>query len=357
MKEILLIGNGPSATDYKMGKVIDDFPYVARFNTFRIHGFKEYVGTKCDVWITCDRFPQWQGQYDYKEIYFVSPVRHRINPALLKIRTEMPEAKSFPDWAWDEVFKIMGSHPSSGGLAAYYFSKSYDRVYLYGFDCFQAERHHYGDHVDACHHNTEKERVFIDKLLSEGIVRLFNNYTYLHDKEPNYGLGGSHYAVDIRRLAQKHDALWILDFGCGKGGLVKSLDGEPLQRSRPYTFTPRHFPLNVEGYDPYVKEFCKPPEHEFDMLVSTDLLEHIPEKELDEIFNDMLSYQPRLMFHAISNRKATQILPDGTNAHKTVKDAAWWLDKLQFANYRTRQLSHNEKNNVTTYFLERLNGL
>lgn len=335
MKEILLIGNGPSATDYKMGKVIDTFPYVARFNTFRIHGFKEYVGTKCDVWITCDRFPQWQGQYDYKEIYFVSPVRHRINPALLKIRTEMPEAKPFPDWAWDEVFKIMGSHPSSGGLAAYYFSKSYDRVYLYGFDCFQASRHHYGDHNDACHHNAEKERVFVDKLLSEGIVRMFNNYTYLHDKNPEYGMG---YCLGEEIL--EFNPTSVLDYGCGKGALVEYFIRNGILAA---------------GYDPHVFEWQERSDRK-DMLVSTDLLEHIPEEDLDKVFDDMLSYRPRLMFHAISNREATQILPDGTNAHKTVKDAAWWLDKLQFANYRTRQLSHNEKNNVTTYFLERLNG-
>ena len=69
MKEILLIGNGPSAAKHTMGKAIDSFPCVARFNTFRIHGYKEYVGSKCDIWFACDNFPQWQRLYDYKEVY------------------------------------------------------------------------------------------------------------------------------------------------------------------------------------------------------------------------------------------------------------------------------------------------
>lgn len=345
MKEILLIGNGPSAADYKMGKAIDAFPYVARFNTFRIHGFKEYVGKKCDVWITCDRFPQWQGQYDYKEIYFVSPVRHKVNPALLKFRTEMPKAKPFPDLVWDDVFKIMGTHPSSGALAAYYFSKSYDRVYLYGFDCFQADRHHYGDSNDACHHKAENERAFINKLLDEGVVRWFNNYTYLHDRTPAYGTGGAYFAPKIAEIAQENKVYSILDFGCGKGGLVRELDRHLVPLGQ----------LCVEGYDPFVKEFCRPPEHEFDMIVSTDVLEHIPEENLAEVFDDMLSYQPRLMFHVISNRKAVQILPDGTNAHKTVRDADWWLEELTngFKDYCVHQLEHNEKNCFTIYFLVR----
>ena len=72
MSKILLIGNGPSAAEYKMGSVIDEFPVVVRFNTFRIHGWKEYVGTKCDIWFACDNFPEWQKMYDYKEVFFVA---------------------------------------------------------------------------------------------------------------------------------------------------------------------------------------------------------------------------------------------------------------------------------------------
>ena len=347
MKEILLIGNGPSATDYKMGKTVDKFPYVARFNTFRIHGFKEYVGTKCDVWITCDRFPQWQGLYDYKEIYFVSPVRDKVNHALLKIRTEIPEAKPFPVWVWDEVSKAMGCHPSSGALAAYYFSRSYDRVYLYGFDCFQADKHHYGDDNTGCHHKAEKERAFINKLLDGGIVRWFNNYTILHDTEPGYGTGGAF----GKKILEFSKGRFVLDYGCGKGGLVRYL---------------QHNGVDAVGYDPYVFEWRKKPpkiSHSTtesfclpDVIVSTDLLEHIPEDELDEVLIGMLDYKPDLMFHVVSNRKASQILPDGSNAHATIKDSDWWLRRFEtaFSGYAVKQVEHNEKNNFTTYFMELL---
>ena len=92
MKEILLIGNGPSATKHTMGKVIDAFPYVVRFNTFRIHGYKINVGQKCDVWFACDNFPQWQHQYDYKEVYFVNPVRNRPNPKFDNFKAAMPRS-------------------------------------------------------------------------------------------------------------------------------------------------------------------------------------------------------------------------------------------------------------------------
>lgn len=336
MKEILLIGNGPSATDYTMGKAIDAFPYVVRFNTFRIHGFKEYVGKKCDVWFACDLFPQWQCQYDYKEVYFVTPVRNRPNPAFDKFKAAMPEAILLRAWVWDDVTAKMKTHPSTGALAAYYFSKSYDRVYLYGFDCFGADRHHYGDDNSGCHHKAEKERAFIDGLLDEGIVRWFNNYTILHDHSPGYGVGG---AFGSKILEFEPNS--VLDYGCGKGGLVKYLLNKGVR---------------AVGYDPYVFEWRDRPEKQ-DMLVSTDLLEHIPEDKLSEVFADMRSYQPRIMFHVISNRKATQILPDGTNAHKTIKDANWWWNQLnnEFANYDVELLEHNEKNCFSTYFMKEKN--
>jgi len=334
MKDILLIGNGPSAAKYTMGKAIDDFPCVARFNTFRIHGWKEYVGTKCDIWLACDIFPQWQGLYDYKEVYFINPSSAKPNQLWDTFREKAPGAIRLPKWVWDDVGAEMKTHPSSGALAAYFFSKSYDRVYLYGFDCFQANRHHYGDDNKGCHHKADKERAFIESLYAEGIVREFNNYTVLHDHNPGYGKGG---AFGAKILAYEPDS--VLDYGCGKGGLVKYLISKGVQ---------------AVGYDPYVHEYRERPAKQ-DMLVSTDLLEHIPEDELSGIFADMRSYEPRIMFHAISNRKAVQILPDGTNAHKTIKDANWWWSLLhnEFANYDVELLKYNERNCFSTYYLIR----
>ena len=62
---IILVGNGPSALSKKVGKYIDKIPIVVRFNSFRLEGYEEYVGTKTDIWLTTDVFPAWQ-----KKIYF-----------------------------------------------------------------------------------------------------------------------------------------------------------------------------------------------------------------------------------------------------------------------------------------------
>ena len=57
---IILIGNVCSATEEKLGKVIDtEFDLVLRMNRFKTEGFEEYVGTKTDIWVVTDNTFQW----------------------------------------------------------------------------------------------------------------------------------------------------------------------------------------------------------------------------------------------------------------------------------------------------------
>ena len=49
--KVLLVGNGCSAAEHKLGKFIDsEFDLVLRMNRFKTIGFEEYVGSKTDIW-------------------------------------------------------------------------------------------------------------------------------------------------------------------------------------------------------------------------------------------------------------------------------------------------------------------
>ena len=52
MKKILLVGNGSSMLDNKRKDLIDSYDTVVRFNSYKIEGYEEYVGTKTDIWFT-----------------------------------------------------------------------------------------------------------------------------------------------------------------------------------------------------------------------------------------------------------------------------------------------------------------
>ena len=60
LMKVLLMGNGCSAVEHKMGKVIDsEFDLVLRMNRFKTEGYEEYVGSKTDIWVVSDNAFQW----------------------------------------------------------------------------------------------------------------------------------------------------------------------------------------------------------------------------------------------------------------------------------------------------------
>ena len=61
------------------------------------------------------------------------------------------------------------------------------------------------------------------------------------------------------------------------------------------------------------------PDGPFDGVISTDVLEHIPEEHLPETFDQIFSRAERFVFLAICTRKAIAILPSGENAHCTLR--------------------------------------
>jgi len=56
----LLVGNGSSVLEHKLGNTIDsEFDYVFRMNRFKTVGFEEYVGSRTDGWVITDNLVKW----------------------------------------------------------------------------------------------------------------------------------------------------------------------------------------------------------------------------------------------------------------------------------------------------------
>jgi len=171
-KDIVLVGNGPSVLEKTMGKKIDSFPLVARFNVFHIRGFEKFVGTKTNVWITCAdyRFPDEQEDYDWIVFTKLGSGIHKNFLDICK-RFNYITQVGYSETV-KEVEKIMGYNgPSSGAMATMFFIQMGFNVFLYGFDHFSTVRHHYGDTCKkGTVHKNEYELIFFNKMLKEGKI-------------------------------------------------------------------------------------------------------------------------------------------------------------------------------------------
>lgn len=151
-------------------------------------------------------------------------------------------------------------------------------------------------------------------------------YKQLHLKNSGYGGTGSRYVKRIVSHIEQNKPKSILDFGCGKGNLVKELS---------------KLGITVHEYDPAIVGKEKIPQKQYDMIITTDVLEHLYEDEIETICNDFLSLCPETMFHVICTRPAGNLLPDGSNAHKTVKQIEWWDNKLKsYTGFKTEVIKN-----------------
>jgi hypothetical protein len=66
------------------------------------------------------------------------------------------------------------------------------------------------------------------------------------------------------------------------------------------------------------------PGNSFDGVISTDVLEHCPEDDLPWIVQELFDLADKFVFASIAGYPARKKLPDGENAHCTVRPLSWW---------------------------------
>lgn len=107
----------------------------------------------------------------------------------------------------------------------------------------------------------------------------------------------------------------LLDFGCGQGALL-----DEIKKNYPNK--------KLYGYDPGYEKFKIFPENKFDLVISTDALEHIEPEHLDQTLIELDKRIGNYAFLRIACYPAVKKLPDGRNAHLIVKPPEWWRAKI-----------------------------
>lgn len=133
----------------------------------------------------------------------------------------------------------------------------------------------------------------------------------LHQDKPGFGTSSAMYALILRQVIQQYRPAELCDYGCGKQALKDALG-------------------IAEGYVPYdpaIPGIDAPPTPT-DMVVCTDVLEHIELEHLDAVLDDLRRVTVKIGFFAVHTGAALNHLPDGRNAHLIQEPPKWWLPKL-----------------------------
>ena len=123
------------------------------------------------------------------------------------------------------------------------------------------------------------------------------------------------YIPKINQIIKDKDIKSILDYGCGKA---------------------KHHPKewNAIKYDPAIQDYQNKPQDKYDLVISTDVLEHIPVDNIQQTIKEIFAYSNKWVFVSVCCRKAEAILPNGYNAHATIESAKWWRELFKpYKNY------------------------
>ena len=128
----------------------------------------------------------------------------------------------------------------------------------------------------------------------------------------------------IKGLIDSTGARTILDYGCGKG-----MQYEPHKLQVPgageWDSVIDYWDIDeVCCYDPCYERYSKLPQGKFDGVISTDVLEHCIEDDIAWIVAEMFSYANYFVFANVACYPAKTTLPNGENAHCTVRPHEWW---------------------------------
>lgn len=145
------------------------------------------------------------------------------------------------------------------------------------------------------------------------------------------GLSLMPHAKRIKRLIERTGACTILDYGSGKG---QQYGVRPLQIEGEGTW---HNLVDyweiaaVYCYDPNYEPFSRMPSARYDGVICTDVLEHCPEEDLPWILGEIFGFAGRFVFSNVACYPARKRLPNGENAHCTIRPPEWWRALIESA--------------------------
>jgi len=135
------------------------------------------------------------------------------------------------------------------------------------------------------------------------------------------GLSILQHADEIGKLIKQYEVKKVLDYGCGHGDQYRAPHRLHARWGLKW--------WDVTLYDPSFERIDEQPVGKWDLVVCSDVLEHIPEDQVEDTIGYLFMYARKLVWASVCCRPAKKnFLGTDINLHVTLKPVAWWEAKF-----------------------------
>ena len=167
---------------------------------------------------------------------------------------------------------------------------------------------------------------------SEDYYDLLDSYKELHKEEGKFrGISLVPLVPTLFNITKENNCKTLLDYGCGKAIPYSKKECKSIGLKKPVQEL-----CNLDSfdlYDPAYPKYNKLSKKKYDIVVCTDVMEHIAEQDIDYVLKDILSHSKKTVFLNISCQPALKHFKEGKfkgqNVHISVFDGVWWSDKVK----------------------------
>ena len=174
---------------------------------------------------------------------------------------------------------------------------------------------------------------------SDHYRELLDQYKAMHVAEPAKAKRGKRklfrgqsldrHVKTIGQLVRRTGTKTILDYGSGKA--TRYRDSPAHEAGSRHKVMSEWDGAQVICYDPGYEPFAGDYDGVYDGVVSTDVLEHIPEEDVPWVIDELFSHSSKFVYAVATCYPANKTLPNGENAHCTIMPPDWWRGQMEMA--------------------------
>jgi hypothetical protein len=153
------------------------------------------------------------------------------------------------------------------------------------------------------------------KLHLEGTSKLPPNETFA-------GYSLEKWIYEIKNIIAQNKYKSLLDYGCGKALLYHN--NLSIENKRFNNICDFWQIQDYALYDPAVEKYSKHPEEKKDIVICTDVIEHLNPQDTKLVLEDIFNHAEKHVFISIDINPASKFFENGENIHTCLKSKEEW---------------------------------